>query len=63
VQYWDELFSMEFYDLAVDPYQMDSLHTSMDMLRQQQITHHHYWLSRLMQCGNGSCQALEFARR
>jgi N-acetylglucosamine-6-sulfatase len=63
VQYWDEGFSREFYDLAVDPYQMDSLHDSADALRQQQMMHHHYWLSALMRCGNGSCQSLEFAIR
>jgi hypothetical protein len=63
VQYWDEGFSREFYDLAIDPFQMDSLHHSQDALRQQQMAHHHYWLSTLMTCGDGSCQSLEFAVR
>jgi arylsulfatase A-like enzyme len=50
----------EFYDLAIDLPQMDSLHLDTTPLRVQQRSVLTKWLQGLARCGDGSCQELEF---
>lgn len=52
-------FTMEFYDLEKDPYQ---LHNQIDCTTaacKEKIIEHLEWLKELKDCGNGMCQILE----
>jgi len=51
--------STEFYDLILDPYQLDSIHNCISEDCKQKIEIHKDWLDELKNCGNGSCQEIE----
>jgi hypothetical protein len=51
---------LEFYDLRVDPYQLDSLHGSTDSRRMQQMAALRARLERLKTCAGSGCWSLEY---
>lgn len=48
---------IEYYNLASDPYQIDSAHNDQSTLLQRQILEQ--WLNDFRTCGNGTCQTFE----
>jgi arylsulfatase A-like enzyme len=52
--------SIEMYDLAIDPYQLSSLHADQSETRVFQRSVHAQWLAALKTCRNGTCQSYEF---
>lgn len=59
VEYDDLAQNAEFYDLSVDPFQLQSLHDDPSEERRGQQDTLRWWLGMLRDCGEGSCQALE----
>jgi N-acetylglucosamine-6-sulfatase len=60
VEYDDPAQTPEFYDMRIDPWQMDSLHATMNPARLQQIQQLRVWASQLSTCQGEGCRALEF---
>lgn len=54
---YDNFF--EYYDLHLDPYQLDSMHSCETDSCKDEINNHKLWLSELKNCSNGTCQMLE----
>jgi arylsulfatase A-like enzyme len=60
VEYDDGVGSREFYDSAVDPFQLTSLHADTSPTRVYQMSVLAGWLATLRACGRGTCQGVEF---
>ncbi|HZT28899.1 MAG TPA: sulfatase [Bryobacteraceae bacterium] len=58
VQHQDPQLQQEFYDLSLDPWQMDN--GAADPANAGNIQTLQGWLNQLMVCGAGTCQQLEF---
>ncbi len=58
--YEDDAESRELYDLAADPFELESLHRDSSALRRLQIGLLDRWLRRFRDCRGGSCRELEF---
>ena len=59
VEYEDAARSREYYDLSIDPSQMESLHNDPSPLRGTQRAILQQRLAALKSCGGGTCQTLE----
>ncbi len=60
VAYRDPGRTRELYDLAADPFELESLHRHPSALRRYQTRRLEEWLGELRHCRAGSCQELEF---